>query len=348
MASAARDRTAEFMATAERLRKSVAVSAVSSSQPSTSDKDPLLSNGHYHHSPQPSSSSGSQSEFARRASRIGLGIHSTSQKLGKLAKLAKRTSMFDDPAQEIQELTAVIKKDITALNGAIAELQSLRVNAEGTKQSADHSATVVDSLKTRLMGATKDFKDVLSLRSENLKQHQSRRSLFSSTTDDGPPLPGAPPLRAAASTSALPFAPRPAPTSLFGKRQNGPLLPMHSTPGQASSAGLGQQQQQQQQQQMMVPAQDQYLQSRAEALQNVESTIAELSSIFTQLATMVAQQGEVAIRIDENMDETLANVDNAQTHLLKYLSRLSSNRWLIMKVFFVLIMFLVIFVVFVA
>lgn len=38
------------------------------------------------------------------------------------------------------------------------------------------------------------------------------------------------------------------------------------------------------------------MQSRAEALQNVESTIHELSNIFTQLATMVSQQGELAIR----------------------------------------------------
>jgi len=55
-------------------------------------------------------------------------------------------------------------------------------------------------------------------------------------------------------------------------------------------------QQQSQQQQLMVPAQDTYMQSRAEALQNVESTIHELGSIFTQLATMVSQQGEIAIR----------------------------------------------------
>jgi syntaxin 5 len=49
--------------------------------------------------------SSQHSEFAKRASRIGLGIHSTSQKLAKLAQLAKRTSMFDDPAAEINELT---------------------------------------------------------------------------------------------------------------------------------------------------------------------------------------------------------------------------------------------------
>jgi hypothetical protein len=54
----------------------------------------------------------SQSEFARRAANIGLGIHSTSQKLQKLAQLARRTSMFDDPAEEINELSTVVKQDI--------------------------------------------------------------------------------------------------------------------------------------------------------------------------------------------------------------------------------------------
>lgn len=48
--------------------------------------------------------------------------------------------------------------------------------------------------------------------------------------------------------------------------------------------------------QQVAPRQENYTQSRAVALQNVESTISELGGIFTQLATMVAQQGELAIR----------------------------------------------------
>lgn len=60
---------------------------------------------------------------------------------------------------------------------------------------------------------------------------------------------------------------------------------------------LQQQQHHEQQQQQLVPLQDSYMQSRAEALQNVESTIHELSSIFNQLATLVSQQGEIAIRL---------------------------------------------------
>lgn len=38
----------------------------------------------------------------------------------------------------------------------------------------------------------------------------------------------------------------------------------------------------------MVPQQDSYLSSRAEALHNVESTISELGGIFQQLAHMVS------------------------------------------------------------
>jgi len=34
-------------------------------------------------------------------------------------------------------------------------------------------------------------------------------------------------------------------------------------------------------------------------------------------------------RIDDNMDETLGNVEGARSALLKHLSRVSSNRWLL-------------------
>lgn len=53
-------------------------------------------------------------------------------------------------------------------------------------------------------------------------------------------------------------------------------------------------------------------------------------------------------RIDENMEDTVANVEGAQGALLKYLNGISSNRWLMMKIFFVLVVFLMIFLFFVA
>lgn len=84
--------------------------------------------------------------------------------------VAKRTSVFDDPTVEIQELTAVIKQDITALNAAVVDLQ-LVCNSQNesdniSSDTTTHSTTVVDNLKNRLMGATKEFKEVLTMRTE--------------------------------------------------------------------------------------------------------------------------------------------------------------------------------------
>jgi syntaxin 5 len=127
-----------------------------------------------------------QSEFASHAAKIGQGIHKTSQKLLKLSQLAKRTSKFDDPAEEINELSGLIKKDIQALNMAIADLQNKMASSrEASAQSMNHSHTVVLSLQSRLKDTTQEFKEVLTLRQENLRQNQGRRQLFSQASENG-------------------------------------------------------------------------------------------------------------------------------------------------------------------
>lgn len=334
--SSYRDRTHEFLSITDGLKKSISNAPTGASASSSSSQ---LDGSR--------AAVSVQSEFNRRASKIGFGIHQTSQKLAKLAKLAKRTSVFDDPTREIQELTAVIKQDITALNGAVVDLQlvcnSQNESANTSTDTTTHSTTVVDNLKNRLMSATKEFKEVLTMRTENLKVHENRRQLFSAsaTTDNTNPFVRQRPLaaRSAASGSAPP------PPPWANGSTSSPIFPKKQADGE-TQALLTQDQLQQQQQ--MVPVQDSYMQSRAEALQNVESTIHELSNIFTQLATMVSQQGEIAIRIDENMDDTLANVEGAQNQLVRYMNSISSNRWLMIKIFGVLIVFLMIFLFFVA
>ncbi|KAL1190527.1 Syntaxin-32 [Cardamine amara subsp. amara] len=341
--SSFRDRTVEFFNIVESLRRSNAPAA--NNVPYGSGRSDVVARRE-----DPRSALINQSEFSRRASKIGLAIHQTSQKLPKLAKLAKRTSVFDDPTQEIQELTVVIKQEISGLNTALLDLQVVRntQNDEGnnSRDTTTHSATVVDNLKNRLMDTTKEFKDVLTMRTENMKIHENRRQLFSSNAskESTNPFVRQRPLaaKAAASESV------PVPWANGSSSSSSQLVPRKQAEAESSPLLQQSQQQQQQQQQQMVPLQDTYMQSRAEALHNVESTIHELSSIFTQLATMVSQQGEIAIRIDQNMEDTLANVEGAQSQLARYLNSISSNRWLMIKIFFILIAFLMFFLFFVA
>lgn len=94
--------------------------------------------------------------------------------------------MFDDPAQEIADLSAAIKQDIQQLNAGLADLQSLSAAArEGNRHSANHSHSVVDNLRARLKDTAQSFSDVLNVRKENLKVHQGRRQLFSAAADRG-------------------------------------------------------------------------------------------------------------------------------------------------------------------
>jgi len=289
-----------------------------------------------------------------------------------LANLARRTSMFDDPAQEIAELSGMIKTDIRRLNGDIAELQTASTAQDGgtNKQSVRHSNTVVDDLRLQLKDATKEFQDVLSLRTDNLKGQDSRRELFSR------PAGG----HENGFVEREPLLGRPAPSgankgahSLFGGQGGSSASSRGGSsgfgvgslpPGEGSSStttsynphpglrmrskGLsprgGRDSSQQQQQLQMAAPQDTYLDSRASALHTAEATIVELGGIFQQLAHMVADHGEMARRIEDDVADTDTNVTMAQAQLLKYLHGISSNRWLIMKIFLVLMVFIVIFV----
>lgn len=326
-----RDRTPEFLAIAERLQRQPGFAPVA---PTSNGAGPSSS------VPGPAAGAGKgpnqHSEFARRAADIGHGIHRTSLKLQKLAQLAKRTSAFDDPAQEIDDLTGIIKEDIKALNNSVADLQRLSARSRpdnGNKQVADHSTTVVDNLRSRLKDATMQFRDVLTARTDTLKHHQERRQLFTSNTDPEAGLPLLARHRSSAAASN-------GPGSSVGAAAVAPMPSFLASSSNAAGPS-------QVTTQVLAP-QDNYLSSRAEALHNVEKTIVELGGIFTKLSELVAEQGELAIRIDENVEDTLQNVNSAQAQLLKYLNSLQNNRWLVLKVLGVLLVFLVVFIMFIA
>ena len=87
-----------------------------------------------------------------------------------------------------------------------------------------------------------------------------------------------------------------------------------------------------------------YLQERNRAMETMESTIQEVGNLFQQLASMVQEQGETIQRIDANVDDVDMNISGAQRELLKYFDRVKSNRWLAVKIFFIIFVFFLIWV----
>lgn len=263
-----------------------------------------------------------RSDFTRLAAQVGKDIQATSTKLAKLTKLAQRRSLFDDPTAEISELTYVIKQDITALNAKLADLQTLRdaTRRSANKQAGDHSENVVDSLKGRLGATAEGFKKVLKMRTDSLAAQKDRRSHFLGSNH-----------------SAAIFAQPSANVTLdLGQGSLGASVTNADAQGRMTGAGGTQQLSL-----MRRPGETSYQDARADAVRQVESTIVELGQIFNQLATMVSEQGELVERIDANVEDTVTNMEAGQNQLMLYYNSIAGNRALILKVFGVLLAFLV-------
>jgi syntaxin 5 len=256
------------------------------------------------------------------AKKIGYDISCTCTKLEKLTELARGRSLFGDPTADIQELTQVIKQDLSKLNSDIGALkQQVKAQSYGeSKHMRTHTSSVVVSLQVKLADVSKDFKNVLELRTENLKQQKQRREQFSASpiTSSFPPM----------------------------DRDGGSRSVLLSSDQTDSAVSIDMDSVRRQQQMQVIEQQDAYIQERADAMENIHSTIVELGTIFRQLAEMVQEQEEQVVRIDDNVDEALTNVEAAHTELLKYFKGITSNRWLMVKIFIVVIIFFIIFVVF--
>nr|XP_027235463.1 syntaxin-5-like [Penaeus vannamei] len=272
-------------------------------------------------------------DFMQRSKLIHRNISSTWAKLEKLTHLARKRSLFDDSHdREIQELTGIIRHDLSSLTKQLGDLRNrshVSVSGNNTAHLQKHSSNIVGSLQTKVALITQKFKDVLEVRTENLKKQAERREQFTG----------------GAVSSELP------PGAVAGHHQGSVLLADEAAASAYSngevSINLGQGGAYHQQLQLMEE-QDTYLQNRADTMRTIESTIVELGQMFTQLATMVKEQEELVHRIDANVEDAELNVEAAHSELLKYFKSVSSNRMLMIKVFGIMIVFFVIFVVFMA
>ncbi|KAJ2549210.1 Integral membrane protein SED5 [Coemansia sp. RSA 1933] len=338
-----RDRTTEYRSLTTALRKR---------QPNTSQANLNPNNRH---------ANDAFGEFSRQAGAIGKDIQETTAILEQLALLARGKTIFDDKTSEINALTIQVKQRIAAVNGKILSLQTLQRRQNGHsgpagQQAAEHHSNIVVSLQSQLASTSTVFKDVLELRSESLKESGSRKEKFIGATATG----GADDVPFSSSgvrnrrrnddfnnnghvDSPLYQTERKAPnyknaTYVDTNNENEDFVALSLPDMDASSSS-----------QMMLTqqAQSSYLDTRSDAIASIESTISELGSIFQQLAHMVSEQRDVVQRIDANVENVDANISAAQNELLKYYSNISSNRWLMAKIFMVILVFVFLLVTFV-
>ena len=97
----------------------------------------------------------------------------------------------------------------------------------------------------------------------------------------------------------------------------------------------------------LIPDQD-YLQQRADAMSTVETQMVELGQIFNKLAVMVNEHRDLVQRVDDNVQDANANINLSLNVLTDTLTSLRTNRMLALRVFSVLVLFIIFFIIFFA
>eukprot|EP00771_Trimastix_marina_P002464 gnl/Trimastix_PCT/3594.p1 GENE.gnl/Trimastix_PCT/3594~~gnl/Trimastix_PCT/3594.p1 ORF type:complete len:291 (-),score=68.69 gnl/Trimastix_PCT/3594:71-943(-) len=235
------------------------------------------------------------------------------EEMKKNLKLLRNAQKIQDPfsnmKQKIQDLTYLIKHDIDQLNQQIAQLSlAVKQQRPPNQHTQLHSEKIVEALKLKLLGATESFHAMLRNRTEHLERQQERQQKFSST-------------RAA------------------GAHRQGQFFDYQDEPSGDITVSFDDDDAQ------LAPlaTQTRYLQGRGQALNSIQRTIGEVGRMFQELTRMVSEQGEQLRLVDANLDSTLDNMEAATGQLRRTYNRAVSNRWLILKIFGVLAVFIILF-----
>lgn len=325
--------------------------------------------------------------FHQTAGQISRDIASTSALLTELTNMVRHHSPLDDDTDKINHLVVRIKASIENLNSRLDQAGKSIAQQKRTlgQQAGQEASNLVDGLKTEFAEAATGFKEVLQQRTNTMKENDDMKQQVYGLSDDSiPNISLAPPpvfgtqgsmgsfptldltsgmMEAGQDTSSSSATGLPRPHGIVGndygmRRRPGhdgipsfsgsystyedsgkPLTPL-DIQRMDEETGAAQMMQ-------LIPDQD-YLQQRADAMSTVESNIVELGTIFNKLAGLVSEHREMVQRVEDNVEDANTNINLSLNTLTDTLTNLQTNRALALRVFSVLVLFIIMFIIFAA
>jgi syntaxin 5 len=291
--------------------------------------------------------------FNKASDEIGKGVRRVDKQLAQLTRLVSDANLFDDSSTEINRLTSMLKQDITRLQSHIGRLEALaahRRQQPNAGQLAQHQRNVVEILRSKLAVATQRFQAILERRTETLRRNQQhrlsvlgvssqmsrRRNNNSGGNHDGHNIVSS------SSSSSVSAASSSGALFDFGNDDDDDggggdgALAINMPPAAPAMMMMSQAE---------MPVYS-YSSARADAVETIERTLHELGSMFTQIARQLVLDSERIQRIDANVIDADINIHGAQSELLTYWHNMKQNRWLYIKIFSILVAFVLIFILF--
>ncbi|CCW62675.1 unnamed protein product [Phytomonas sp. EM1] len=259
--------------------------------------------------------------FNRYAQAFSMDIANVSESISRLTKLISRQNVFEDQSAEISALTQVVKASLQRLHNDLDTLEELkRRSLESQRNSQGYSSYEKDrffsSGASSHLQASQKHSDVVvdTLKNRLARTGQQFRSTLQHQSMN---------IKTNASRRQFFTAverPQTFESALFQDQEQHSQMQL--------AAGMGN---------------AQYYRQRAEAVSEIETAVAEVGELFKDFTRLVHEQDEVILRIDSDVGSALDNVNAGTNELMRYLTSISSNRGLILKIFAIIFFFLMFF-----
>jgi syntaxin 5 len=87
--------------------------------------------------------------------------------------------------------------------------------------------------------------------------------------------------------------------------------------------------------------------ARVNSIETIEKTLYDITTLFKRFATIVQEHQVLVERIDANTENALQDLEGAKTELRETYDNTKSTRKLMMKIFFILMIFSTLYILFV-
>eukprot|EP00947_MAST-08B_sp_MAST-8B-sp1_P003071 g3071.t1 len=118
-------------------------------------------------------------QFAQTAKRVGFTLRRAAGLVSQLHGLVQRRSLvFGDPTDQVEQLTTAIKTDRLAIEKGIEALLSAVPGSPRPRSHGAHCAAVIKVVRDQFIKQDMAFKAALETRSKNLKHQRARGQKF--------------------------------------------------------------------------------------------------------------------------------------------------------------------------
>ena len=253
-----------------------------------------------------------------KCNRLLIKINEVENNIDQLSLISKKSSSFNNSHYKISNASVNIKKSLMEIESEFEELKSKHLNNNDlslNKYSKLLLENSLDIINNNISDLTLKFQKLLKEQAEKITKIEKRKKFISSSNRKNN-------INNSFNEYATDFT-----INNFNEEED-VLLEVGDK-------------------QIYKNRESEYYKSRLSEVQSIEKTMSEISGIMNRLSQMTYEHSFMIDNISKNTDIALENVEKGEKEIKKALERAKSNKWLFIKIFFILICISIFYIIFI-